>query len=80
MDDRIVDPIHDYEDIEAPLGTGPHKVRSLETLWPWDVYVCDRCERKAWFRTDGYDRLACSGEPDVDPDSESTAERDVRGD
>ncbi|MFB6096580.1 MAG: hypothetical protein ABEJ74_04260 [Haloferacaceae archaeon] len=76
MDDRGVDPRYDHEEIEAPLGTGPHMARTLETIWPWDVYVCDRCGHKAWFRTDGYERFACSGDPEVDP---ADREGDVDG-
>ena len=57
------------EEIPAPLGTGPHEVRELDTWWPWPVYECRRCGQKAWFHDRGYQRFACSGPPE--PDAET---------
>lgn len=63
MSDSPWEPLADYEEIGAPLDTGPHEVQELDSWFPWAVYECGRCRRKAWFRTDSYERVACIDEP-----------------
>lgn len=66
MSDVPDDPLallEEVTELPAPLGTGPHEVRELDSLLPWAVYECRRCGRRAWFRMEGYERVACSGDP-----------------
>lgn len=65
--DDPLDLLEPVEEIPAPLGTGPHEVRELGSWLPWSVYECRRCGQKSWFHADGYERFACSGEPDAEP-------------
>lgn len=67
MTDVPDDPLALLEEVTeypAPLGTGPHEVRELDSLLPWGVFECRRCGRRAWFQTSGFARVACSGEPE----------------
>lgn len=82
MDEIPDDPlelVEAVEEIPAPLGTGPHEVRELDSWLPWAVYECRRCGQKAWFHTRGYERFACNGEPEPDAEGRSTR-RDAVGD